>query len=53
MTPVVVFTGNTDRAVAAQAFALGARDVKVKPSDFTELVDIVDQVLEHWKPNIA
>lgn len=53
VTPVVVFTANTGRAVAAQAFALGARDVKVKPGDFTELVDIVEQVLEHWKPHFA
>lgn len=52
-TPVVVFTANSDRAVAAKAFALGAREVKVKPSDFTELVDIVEQVLRRWQPNIA
>lgn len=52
-TPVVVFTANKDRAVATHAFALGAREVKVKPTDFTELVDIVEQVLRRWKPNIA
>ena len=52
-TPVVVFTANTERSVAVRAFALGAREVKVKPSDFTELVDIVDQVLRRWKPHIA
>jgi len=52
-TPVVVFTANTDRAAAVQAFSLGAREVKVKPTDFTELVDIVDGVLQRWKPNIA
>lgn len=52
-TPIVVFTANTNRAVATQAFALGAREVKVKPSDFTELVDVVDQVLRRWKPHIA
>ena len=51
--PVVVFTANTDRAVAVQVFALGAREVKVKPTDFTELVDIVDGVLKRWKPHIA
>jgi len=51
--PVVVFTANTDRAVAVQAFALGARDVKVKPTDFTELVDTVDSILKRWKPHIA
>jgi DNA-binding response OmpR family regulator len=53
VTPVVVFTSNTDRGVAVQALALGAREVKVKPTDFTELVDIVDGVLRRWKPNIA
>lgn len=52
-TPVVVFTANSNRSVATQAFALGARDVKVKPTDFTELVDIVDAVLRRWRPNIA
>lgn len=51
--PVVVFTSNPDRAAAVQAYALGAREVKVKPTDFTELVDIVDGVLRRWKPNIA
>jgi DNA-binding response OmpR family regulator len=53
MTPVVVFTSNADRAVAVQAFSLGASEVKVKPTDFTELVDTVDGVLRRWKPNIA
>ncbi len=51
--PVVVFTANTDRAVAAQALALGAKDVTVKPTDFAELVDIVEQVLLRWRSNIA
>jgi DNA-binding response OmpR family regulator len=49
----VVFTSNTDRGVAVQAFALGAREVKVKPTDFTELVDIVDGVLRRWMTNTA
>jgi DNA-binding response OmpR family regulator len=53
MTPVVVFTANTSRTLAVQAYALGAREVKVKPTDFTELVDIVDAVLRRWKPHIA
>ncbi|HKJ02742.1 MAG TPA: response regulator [Longimicrobiales bacterium] len=52
-TPVVVFTSNPERAVATQAFSLGARDVMVKPTDFTELVDIVEVVLRRWRPNIA
>lgn len=52
-TPVVVFTSATDRTVAAQAMALGARDVKVKPADFTGLVDTVADALRRWRPNIA
>lgn len=52
-TPVVVFTSNTNRSVATQAFSMGAREVKVKPTDFTELVDIVDGVLKRWRPHIA
>ena len=53
-TPVVVFTANQDRSVAAQATALGAREVKVKPSDFGELVDTVEHVLRRWRPpNVA
>jgi DNA-binding response OmpR family regulator len=52
-TPTVVFTANADRAVAAQALSLGAKEVKVKPTDFTELVDIVEQVLRRWMSNIA
>lgn len=52
-TPVVVFTSNANRSVATQAFALGAREVLVKPTDFTELVDIVDAVLKRWRPHIA
>jgi DNA-binding response OmpR family regulator len=53
LAPVVVFTANANRGVAVQAYALGAREVKVKPRDFTELVDIVDAVLRRWKPQIA
>lgn len=52
-TPTVVFTSNANRSVATQAFALGAREVKVKPNDFSELVDIVDAVLRRWRPHIA
>jgi DNA-binding response OmpR family regulator len=50
---VVVFTSNANRSVSTQAFSLGAREVMVKPTDFTELVDIVDAVLRRWRPNIA
>jgi len=52
-TPVVVFTGNTEPEVAARASALGAREVMVKPKDFTELVDVVEQVLRRWQHDIA
>lgn len=53
MTPVVVFTSDTNRALATQAFALGAKEVKIKPTDFTELVEIVEDVLRRWKANTA
>lgn len=52
-TPVVVFTSNTDRGIAVQAYAYGAREVKVKPADFGELADVVHAVLRRWKPHIA
>lgn len=52
-TPVVVFTADANRAVTAHARSLGAREVKAKPSDFGELVDIVEQVLLRWRSNIA
>ena len=52
-TPVVVFTANADQTVETHALSLGAREVKVKPTDFTELVDIVDAVLARWRDNIA
>lgn len=52
-TPVVVFTSNADRGVAVQAYAYGAREVKVKPTDFGELADVVSAVLRRWKPHIA
>jgi DNA-binding response OmpR family regulator len=52
-TPVVVFTANADRSVATRAFSLGAREVKVKPVDFGELVEVVEILLARWRPNIA
>ena len=52
-TPMIVLSSKEEAATKAQAFALGAREVKVKPTDFTELVDIVDDLLRRWKPNIA
>lgn len=51
--PVVIFTANKDPAVAEQGRKLGAREVKVKPLDFTELVDLVAGIVQRWRPNIA
>jgi len=48
--PIIVVTANEEASVAAQAVALGAREVKVKPSDFTELVDTVSNLLRRWQP---
>lgn len=52
-TPVVVFTSMEDRTVAAQARALGAREFKVKPSDFNDLVDTVHDLVKRWRHRIA
>lgn len=51
--PVIIFTADDDPAVAEQGYDLGAREVKVKPADFTELVDLVDGIVQRWHPNIA
>jgi DNA-binding response OmpR family regulator len=51
--PVIIFTANDDPTVAAEGLRLGAREVKVKPADFTELVDLVTGVVERWRPHIA
>ncbi len=52
-TPVVVFTGVADRTTTSLAFAMGAREVKVKPADFGELVDVVKYVLARWRSETA
>lgn len=52
-TPVVVFSGAADRTTTHLAFALGAREVKVKPSDFGELVDVVTHVLARWQSDVG
>ena len=49
--PVVVFTSSGDPNLARQCFALGARQFKEKPSDFTELVPVVQRVLDRWHPS--
>lgn len=48
--PVIVFTSSTDPSLAERCFALGAREYKEKPADFSELVALVDRVLERWRP---
>lgn len=48
--PVVVFTSTDDPQLARQCYDLGAREFKTKPTDFTELVDVVHEVLERWRP---
>lgn len=51
--PVVVFTATGEGGLAQQCFALGAREFKVKPRDFTELVPVVHGVLDRWHPSRA
>ena len=48
--PVVVFTSSVDPQLGKLCFELGAREYKVKPADFGELVDVVHRVLDHWRP---
>ena len=48
--PVVVFTASEDPDLPRQCFAFGAREFKIKPPDFTELVGLVQQVLDRWLP---
>ena len=48
--PVVVFTSAGDPTLARRCFSLGAREFKEKPSDFTELVPVVQRVLARWHP---
>lgn len=46
--PVVVFTSVQDPDLADRCFALGAKEFKLKPTDFRELVPLVRRVLEEW-----
>ena len=46
--PVVVFTSSDDADLARRCMTLGAREFKVKPADFSELVPVVHQVLDRW-----
>ena len=51
--PVVVFSSAGDPDLVQQCFALGAREFKQKPPDFSELVPIVQRVLDRWDPEAA
>ena len=45
---MVVFTSSGDPQLVGQCLALGAREFKVKPTDYTELVEVVHRALDHW-----
>ena len=51
--PVIIFTSGASRNAEAEAYRLGAREIKIKPADFTELVDVVSRVLKRSVPNTA
>ena len=51
--PIVVFTSSQDPDLKRQCLALGAAEFKVKPTDFSELVDVVHRVLDRWEPERA
>ena len=48
--PILVFTSSQDPELKRQCIALGAAEFKVKPTDFSELVDVVHGVLDQWEP---
>lgn len=47
--PVVVFTGVEEEGLEQRARTLGADEFLRKPDGFTELVDVVDTILERWR----
>ena len=47
--PVVVFTSSEDEQLARRCKTLGAREVRVKPWDFTEMLPVVHGVLDRWE----
>lgn len=49
--PVVVFTSSGEAHLTERCFALGAREFKEKPVDFTQLVPIVQRSLVRWRPS--
>lgn len=48
--PVVVFTSSQDPGLERLCLSLGAREFKVKPADYSELVPLVQGVLDRWQP---
>ena len=48
--PVVVFTSSQDPGLERLCSSLGAREFKVKPADYGELVPVVQAVLDRWPP---
>ena len=48
--PIVVFTSSQNPDLKRQCLALGAAEFKVKPTDFSEFVDVVNRVLDRWEP---
>jgi len=48
--PVVVFTSSQDPGLERLCISLGAREFKVKPPDYSELVPVVQGVLDRWQP---
>jgi len=48
--PVVVFTSSQDPGLERLCYSLGAREFKVKPADYSELVPLVQGVLDRWQP---
>ena len=51
--PVVVLSSAGDSDIGRQCLALGAREFKQKPTDFRELVPIVQRVLDEWDPEAS
>lgn len=51
--PIVVFTSSKDVDLERKCRALGAREFKVKPADFSELVPLVQRVLGGWQSRRA
>ena len=47
--PIVVFTASKDVDLERKCRALGAREFKVKPADFSALVPLVQRVLGKWQ----